>query len=308
MGSRVLLTGSSATATESFDDNSLSTFDQDTSYIPGALDSEVLDRIADGEFDGVVCQADGAEALDLVSRIRVRNPRVPIVLVSSRPDADFEVRACANGASSVLGGNLHAAIVAENVVRVMRLKLATVGLEVRARECDRLRRELLTTVLDRKAILQQGGHINRHWMKRGLLPLLVENDPAEAFQMVKAFDQAGVYAPLPIMKSADEALQYLDGAAPFESRDLNPLPNAILLDLDRPELGVSLCGWIRAQPPLASIPIIVLSGVALPKATIESFGNRANSFLVKSGNQDELVTLIRSIDLYWTRMNVGRAY
>jgi len=177
-----------------------------------------------------------------------------------------------------------------------------------SRTNERLRKELMEAVLERKSISQYGGHVNRHWLRRGLLPLLVENDPEEAFAMVKAFERAELFAPLPIMRSPQEALAYLQGSPPFDNRNVHPLPNAILLDLEPMSLGVDLLRWVRDQREFSALPVIVLSRSVSPEGVQRSYGSLANSYMVKSGNFDELVAMIQAIDIYWTRMNIGRAF
>ena len=213
-----------------------------------------------------------------------------------------------SGASSVLAGDLAQAAVAENTCRMMALKLAAQILQEKSRRNEQLRRDLTEAVLAQKSVSQFGGHINRHWLRRGLLPLLVENDADDAFQMVKAFERADLEASLPIMRSAQEALAYLQSSPPYENRNVHPLPNAILLGLSPLRLGGELLRWIRQQQELSAIPVIVLSRNSTPDEVREAYGNLANSVLIKPADFEELVTLVRSIDVYWTRMNIGRTY
>src|SRR5579862_1102459 len=76
---------------------------------------DLFERIARGVFDGVVCQANGPEAITLVSELRRQNIDVPIVVLSERPDPDFESQALSRGAWSVIPAESGAAVIAENV-------------------------------------------------------------------------------------------------------------------------------------------------------------------------------------------------
>ena len=307
MNSRILLTAPERPA-ELFLNNKLIGFDPQTEFVPDTLNTAVLERIAGGEFDGVVCQADGPEALDLVSRIRSRHLQLPVLLVSSKADTDFERQARAAGATSVVAGDLHAAVVAENVVQMLKLRVALWRLQENGVKNEQLRKELGNAILERRATAQIGRSQNRHWQRRGLLPLLIENSPQEAFQMVRAFEKAEVFAPLPLMKSAEEATEYLQGIAPFDNRNLYPLPNCILLDLNPIGLGVNLALWVRQQPDLFGIPIIVLTDAQICNEAREAFGSLANSFLIKPASFEELVAMVKSVDHYWTRINTGRLF
>ena len=307
MSCRILLTGP-AISPDSVLETEFAGIEYQTDIVPDSLNPGLLDRVAHGDFDGVVCGADGPVALQIVNRLRTQNGKIPILLVSKRDDPAFETRALDSGVTSVVFGDLAVSGVSRHVSRMMGLKLAALKLQDKERINEHLRRDLAQAGLIKKTISQSSYHLNQQWLRRGLLPLLIQNDPQEAFTLVKAFDRAEVYAPLPIMRSAQEALAYLQGTPPFENRNLNPLPNAILLDLTPVSMGVELLRWIRKQSKFAATPVIVLSKTADPDEVQESYGSLANSFLVKPTAFEELVSMIRAIDVYWTRMNIGRAF
>jgi DNA-binding NarL/FixJ family response regulator len=301
---RILLTGSTPPIVPPIQ-NILRDAALEAEVVLDPLSPDVLEKIARGVFDGVVCRADGPEAITLVSELRRQNTDVPIVVLSERPDPGFQSQALSSGASSVIPAEASAAVIAENVRQVMNLKGALQRFKERSRSLEQLRAELTEAVLERKSISQYGRHIHRQWRKRGLLPLLVQDEPAAAFQMVKALEKAEVFAPLPIMKSAEEARGYLEGSPPYANREIYPLPNAILIEMTPMTLGVGLLKWIRSQGSITSIPVIVLSPTGHPEEIREAYGNFANSFLIRPSEFDDLVTMVRSIDLYWTRINIG---
>lgn len=301
---RVLLTGPTTAAEPPIRDllrNAVPHAD----VVADPLSPDVLRKLALGDFAGVVCRADGPEAIELISRIRSQNPDVPVVLLSRETDPEFESAALCSGASSVLSSKAGAGAIAENVRRMVALKREMRAFQENAQKNERLRVELRDAVLHRRAISQYGGHVNRNRLRRGLLPLLVQNDPEAAFLMVKALEKAEVFAPLPILKSAEEAIAYLQGAPPYSNRHLHPLPNAILLDLCPTLLGIDLLRWIRREKSLAGIPVIVLSGTGHPEEIREAYSHLASSFLIKPPVFEDLVALVRSVDVYWTRINIG---
>lgn len=303
MSSRVLLTGPAVNAEFN---SPLGSFDLETDFVPEPLKPDVLDRIAEGDFDGVVCQADNGEALDCITRIRSRNSTVPIVLVSSHPDSGFEQQARTSGATSVVTGNLSAAVVAENVAHILKLKIAMQELTDRGRMNQELRKDLREAVQHKRSLLDYRSSVNRHWMRRSLLPLLIDNDPEAAFEMVKAFEKAGVYAPLPIMKTLEDAGGYLQGLPPFEDRGRSPLPNIFLFDFHPALECMDLIEWIRKQPELVATPVVLLSTPSEQEALQQAYGRLVNSVLVKPREPNDLADLIRAVDHYWTRVNVGR--
>jgi len=83
-----------------------------------------------------------------------------------------------------------------------------------------------------------------------------------------------------------------DGVTALERIGARP-PDVILIDLNMPRLG----GWkllarIRANPRLAMIPVIILSGAVAPLEQALEFGLSADDFIYKPFNNQELVARV----------------
>jgi hypothetical protein len=61
--------------------------------------------------------------------------------------------------------------------------------------------------------------------------LLVEDEPADAQLLMRAFQRAGVQNPIKHLSRGDTALGYLEGVSPYSDRVLHPLPILMILDL-----------------------------------------------------------------------------
>jgi CheY-like chemotaxis protein len=139
--------------------------------------------------------------------------------------------------------------------------------------------------------------------RAGPLPLLICDDPDQAFQLVRAFSKADLFAPLPILRSVDEAISYLSGAPPFQDRARHPLPTLVLLDLHREGMsGLPVLSWIRQQPQFEHLPVIVLSDSLRPEDIKRAYGVQANSYLIKPDGFEELVEMVKAINLYWASL------
>lgn len=93
--------------------------------------------------------------------------------------------------------------------------------------------------------------------------LLAEDDPNDVFFMQRALAKAGVNLPLQVVKDGQEALDYLAGSGKYNDRIESPLPSLILLDLKMPFVsGFDVLAWIRSQPSLKDLPVIVLTSSA----------------------------------------------
>ncbi|OGS07283.1 MAG: hypothetical protein A2270_08640 [Elusimicrobia bacterium RIFOXYA12_FULL_51_18] len=85
-----------------------------------------------------------------------------------------------------------------------------------------------------------------------------------------------------------------DGVKALESITSRP-PDIILLDLNMPRLGGrELLMHIRANPRLAMIPVIILSGDGAPNEQALEFGLGADDFIQKPFNNLDLISRVES--------------
>lgn len=129
--------------------------------------------------------------------------------------------------------------------------------------------------------------------------LLVEDDENDVFFMQWAVNRAGVVNPIRVANDGREAIDYFKGAGRFANRKEFPLPCLVLLDLKLPfVMGLDVLGWIRQQPELAPIVIVLSSSVA--QADIEAARRLgANGYLVKPSEANKLVVMAKAIKDVW---------
>lgn len=134
--------------------------------------------------------------------------------------------------------------------------------------------------------------------------LLVEDDEDQVELVRRAFAKAKIVNPLHVVRSGEEAMVYLEGAGPYQNREEFPLPKLILLDLKMPGItGFDLIRWIRRQPPLSTVRIVVLTASNEIRDVNQSYALGANSFLVKPVNFDDFVRLTQAVEGYWIWLN-----
>src|SRR5438874_2149014 len=124
--------------------------------------------------------------------------------------------------------------------------------------------------------------------------LHVEDNDDDALLTALAFRKAGVAATLDLASDGDKAIAYLQN-------DLtSALPVCVLLDIKLPSLsGLEVLAWIRKQPRLKRMPVIMLTSSLLPSDINRAYDLGANSYLAKPSDPDSLITLAKAIDLYW---------
>jgi len=143
-------------------------------------------------------------------------------------------------------------------------------------------------------------------MAEPVLPtiLLVEDTPSDAALIRRGFDKTNVLNPIVWVKNGQEALAYLSGLGQYGDRIRYPLPALILLDLDLPEMtGFELLQWKRTQPYIRRIPVVVLTIDKATSAINAAYDLGANSYLVKPGDPEEIMRIVKSIQEYWLGLN-----
>lgn len=134
--------------------------------------------------------------------------------------------------------------------------------------------------------------------------LLVEDDPDDILLIRRAFARAGLQDSMEIVTDGEGAVDYLGGSGSYSSRERFPLPAVILLDLKLPrKSGFEVLEWIRAQPGLRRIPVVVLTGSGQRSDVDRAFDLGANSYLVKPVGLDALTEMMKTLNLYWLLLN-----
>lgn len=140
-----------------------------------------------------------------------------------------------------------------------------------------------------------------HILERAVI-LLAEDDEDYVTLVRKAFAEAYISNPLYVVSTGPEAMAYLQGTGKYRSRDEYPLPDLLLLDLKLPGYsGFEILTWVRAQPELAGLRILVLTSSDQMKDVNEAYRLGANSFLTKPYDFQNLVEFTRLIQEFWLR-------
>ena len=130
--------------------------------------------------------------------------------------------------------------------------------------------------------------------------LVVEDDPNDALFLKMALEAAGVQNPIVEAKDGKHAQEYLSRTGRYSGRAQQPAPYVTFLDLKLPHLmGLELLKWIRDQPQLDGMIVIVLTSSANPKDVDEAYRLGANAYVVKPSGFERLCVLARSVKDFW---------
>lgn len=134
--------------------------------------------------------------------------------------------------------------------------------------------------------------------------LLVDDDYNDCTLLRRAFVGAKVLNPLFIVRSGQEALDYLSGLGQYANRAEFPLPDLILLDIKMHGIdGMEVLRWVRSQPGLKSIRIVMLTSSNDIKDVNMAYQLGANSFLTKPVDFERFLEIARTLGGYWLRLD-----
>jgi CheY-like chemotaxis protein len=133
--------------------------------------------------------------------------------------------------------------------------------------------------------------------------LLAEDREDDIILIQRAFKKAGFTIPLKIVRDGDEAIRYLGGAEQYADRNRYPIPSLFLLDLKMPlKDGFEVLRWMKQQPNLKEIPVIVLTLSNRIKDVNQAYALGAYSFLIKTTDFEDAAAFSQSLAFYWSNI------
>ena len=134
--------------------------------------------------------------------------------------------------------------------------------------------------------------------------LMVEDDPNDVVLVRRAFRKANLQHPVYAVEDGEAAIAYLDGRGEYADRDASPLPRLVLLDLKLPrKSGLEVLEWVKSQPRLKRIPVVVLTSSRQPSDVNRAYDLGVNAYLVKPVSFDRLLEMITAIEAFWLGIN-----
>jgi CheY-like chemotaxis protein len=130
--------------------------------------------------------------------------------------------------------------------------------------------------------------------------LHIEDDPNDRDLLAAAVQETEVPFQLYSASDAQQAIAFLTAASQSANRRRFPIPALVLLDLKMPgSNGIEFLKWMRAQPWLSGIPVVVLSGSEMEEDIRQAYANGANAFLVKPLGFNALMEMVQGLNVGW---------
>lgn len=134
--------------------------------------------------------------------------------------------------------------------------------------------------------------------------LLAEDNPDDVELTLRAFKQSNLRNEIVVARDGVEALDYLFGTGTYAGRDLNTMPQLILLDLNMPKVdGLEVLQAMRADPLTELLPVVVLTSSDGQEDMVRSYRFGANSFVRKPVDFTDFLKAVQQLELYWLVLN-----
>ena len=134
--------------------------------------------------------------------------------------------------------------------------------------------------------------------------LLVEDNADDEELTRRALKKSNVSNPLVVVRDGAEALDYLFARGEFAGRDVEEIPQVILLDLKLPKIdGLEVLRQIRADARTKLFPVVILTSSTEEQDMLRGYGLGANSYIRKPVDFTQFVEAVRQLGLYWLVLN-----
>jgi CheY-like chemotaxis protein len=134
--------------------------------------------------------------------------------------------------------------------------------------------------------------------------LLAEDDENDVLLIKRAFEKSRLVNSLQVACDGEVAVAYLSGDGIYSDRVRFPVPVAMLLDLKLPrKSGLEVLAWVKQQPGLKRMPIIVLTSSREARDVQQAYDLGVNSYLVKPFTPREFTEMLNTFNVYWLVLN-----
>ena len=136
--------------------------------------------------------------------------------------------------------------------------------------------------------------------------LVAEDNPADIRLIREGFRDFAAPHELHSVRDGASAIHFLARTGAHADA---PRPNLVLLDLNMPGInGHEVLEWMRSNPSLDGVPVVVLSSSVNQQDIDRAYRLRANSYLRKPPDIDQFFHALDSVQDFWLKHVVVPAY
>jgi len=134
--------------------------------------------------------------------------------------------------------------------------------------------------------------------------LLVEDNPDDEALTLRALKKNNIKNEVVVAHDGAEALDYLFGTGKHAARNMDVLPQVVLLDLKLPKVeGLEVLRRVRADKRTKLLPVVILTSSNEEQDRIDGYGLGANSYVRKPVDFSQFLDAARQLGLYWLILN-----
>jgi len=135
-----------------------------------------------------------------------------------------------------------------------------------------------------------------------LITLVVEDDDSDFQLFQAAFRRTPGNVQIHRVDDGESAVAYLTGEGEFSDRSRYPLAHLVLLDIKLPRRsGLDVLQWVRQQPGLCRMPVIMLSSSRHSVDVNRAYEQGASAYFSKPETMKELTELLGTLKHVWIR-------
>jgi CheY-like chemotaxis protein len=134
--------------------------------------------------------------------------------------------------------------------------------------------------------------------------LLVEDNADDEKLTLRALKKNNIGNDVVVARDGVEALDYLFGNGAYTGRNMNIMPQVILLDLKLPKLdGLEVLRRLRSDERTRLLPVVILTSSNEEQDRVQGYGLGANSYVRKPVDFTQFTDAARQLGLYWLVLN-----
>jgi CheY-like chemotaxis protein len=134
--------------------------------------------------------------------------------------------------------------------------------------------------------------------------LLVEDNPDDEALTLRALKKNNILNQVVVARDGAEALDYLFSTGKYAGRDVNLMPQIVLLDLKLPKVdGLEVLRQLRADERTKLLPVVILTSSNEEQDRYRGYDMGANSYVRKPVDFNQFIEAVRQLGLYWLVLN-----
>ncbi|MEB3286344.1 MAG: response regulator [Vampirovibrionales bacterium] len=134
--------------------------------------------------------------------------------------------------------------------------------------------------------------------------LLVEDNPSDEALTLRAFKQNNITNDVVVARDGVEALDYLFARNAYAERDINDVPQIVILDLKLPKVdGLEVLKELRANEITAKLPVVILTSSSEERDIISAYDLGTNAYVQKPVDFMDFASAVKHLGMFWLLLN-----